>query len=82
MMENVRGSALGAVFMGVLAMVLIYTVTVFMPKIAAFVDKLLGKTADSRQEKISDAHAEPSPARVEQDYKVHDIYEGEKNLDD
>ena len=55
---------------GIAAMVLIYIVTVFLPKIAAAVDRLLGRE-----------NKEPPP-RNEEEYKVCDIYEGEKNLDD
>ncbi len=74
----------GAAVMGILAMALIYAVTVFLPKIAAGVDKLLGGKAESgkKQADIPDDNAEPSPERVGESYKVYDIYEGEMNLDD
>lgn len=52
------------------AMVLIYIVTANLPKIAAKVDKLLGR----------DKKKEP-PVKAE-DYKVNDIYEARKNDDD
>lgn len=69
-----EGSVLGAVAMGVLAMVLIYILTAKLQTIAGFVDKILG-----RDEKLP---PRPSPERVEEEYKVYDIYEGEMNLDD
>lgn len=62
-----------AVFMGVLAMALIYALTANMQRIAAFVDKLLGTGNNPH---------DPNPERVEGEYKVYDIYEGEMNLDD
>ena len=76
--ETSSVTAFEAVFLGVLAMTLIYAVTVFLPKIAAAVDRLMGK----KQEEFPECDAEPSPARVEDNYKVYDIYEGELNLDD
>lgn len=61
----------GAVLLaGIAAMVLIYIVTVCLPKIAAAVDRLLGR----------ENKATPFPK--EEEYKVYDIYEGEKNLED
>lgn len=55
---------------GIAAMVLIYIVTVYLPKIAAAVDRLFGR------------ENKETPPRSEEEYKVYDIYEGEKNLDD
>ena len=55
---------------GIAAMVLIYIVTVFLPKIAAAVDRLLGR------------EKKETPSQSEEDYRVYDIYEGEKKLDD
>ena len=37
---------------------------------------------NGKKKNIPDDKAEPSPARVEDNYKVYDIYEGEMNLDD
>ena len=53
----------------IVAMVLIYIVTANLPKIAAKVDKLLGR----------DKKEEP-PVKAE-DYKVNDIYEVQKDDD-
>ncbi len=64
------GTGGAALLMGLLAMVLIYLVTELMPKIAAAVDRLFGIKGEK-----------PPPAAAG-DYKVKDIYEGEKNLDD
>ena len=55
---------------GLAAMVLIYIVTVNLPKIAAAVDRLLGR------------ENKETPPESEDNYKVYDIYEGEKNLPD
>ncbi|MGN0637351.1 MAG: hypothetical protein ACI4J0_03175 [Huintestinicola sp.] len=55
---------------GIAAMVLIYIVTVFLPKIAAAVDRLLGR------------ENKETPPPKEEEYRVCDIYEGEKDLDD
>lgn len=57
-----------------IALVLIYVLTVNLQKIAAAVDKLLGRGMGSDGGKAA-------PERVRDDeYKVYDIYEGEKNL--
>lgn len=74
-----------ALILGTLAMVLIYIVTASLPKIAAKVDKLLGRDPaenGKKQDDIPNDDAEPSPARVGDNYKAYDIYEGEMNLDD
>lgn len=55
---------------GLAAIVLIYIVTVNLPKIAAAVDRLLGRENKG------------TPTQNEEEYKVYDIYEGEKNLPD
>ncbi|MCM1578700.1 MAG: hypothetical protein NC078_07895 [Ruminococcus sp.] len=70
-------SAGAAVGMAVLAMVLIYAVTANLQKIAAAVDKILGRKPDDS----AASGVEPIPERVE-GYKVKDIYEGELNLND
>ena len=70
-----------AVLLGVIAMALIFAVTVFLPKIAAAVDKVLGRDNGKMQADVPNDDAEPSPARVQDDYKVYDIYDGELNLD-
>lgn len=64
-------SAAGAVLTGIIAIALIYLVTVFLPKIAAAVDKLLDRNVKK------DVQAEN-----EGDYKVYDIYQGELNTQD
>ena len=71
-------SAGAAVGMAVLAMVLIYIVTANLQKIAAAVDRLLGRKPDDS----AASGVEPIPERVEGNYKVKHIYEGELNLDD
>ena len=74
--EAVGGSAQNAapawamLLSGIAAMVLICIVTVYLPKIAAAVDRLL-----VRENK-------ETPPQNEEEYKVCDIYEGEKNLHD
>lgn len=55
---------------GLAALVLIYIVTVFLPKIAAAADRLLGR------------ENKEAPPRSEEEYRVYDIYEGENDLDD
>lgn len=65
-------SGAAALITGILAMVLIYAVTVLLPKIAAAVDKALD---------IKRSEVPPAPAG-DDNYKVKDIYEGELNLDD
>lgn len=65
------------------AMVLIYLVTAFLPKIAAAVDRARGKTSGKKSGDIPDDKAEPSPERVEEDikgsdpadYRVHSLFE-------
>lgn len=54
---------------GLAAMILIYLVTVFLPKIAAAVDKLLGR------------ENKDAPPPNAEEYKVRDIYEGEDGED-
>ena len=54
---------------GLTAMILIYIVAVFLPKIAAAVDKLLGRE-----------NKDATPQNAEE-YKVRDIYEGEDGED-
>lgn len=71
-----------ALITGIIAMVLIYLVTTFLPKMAAAVDKAWDSISGRKKKNIPDDKAEPSPARVEDNYKVYDIYEGEMNLDD
>lgn len=71
-------SAGAAIGMAVLAMVLIYIVTANLQKIAGAVDRLLGRKPDD----CAASSREPIPERVEDNYKVKDIYEGEMNLDD
>ena len=63
--ETTAAPAWAMLLAGLAAMILIYLVTIFLPKIAAAVDKLLG-----REKKDI-----PSPNAEE--YKVRDIYEGE-----
>lgn len=55
---------------GIAAMVLIYIVTIYLPKIAAAVDRLFGRE-----------NKETPPPKAEE-YRVNDIYEGEKSLED
>ena len=69
MNTEITSTALGVILSGLLAMVLIYLVTAFLPKIAAAVDRLLG-----REKK------ETPPIKAEE-YEVCDIYEGEKQSD-
>lgn len=79
------GSAMplgSALITGIIAMVLIYLLTTFLPKMAAAVDKAWDSISGKKKKNIPDDKAEPSPARVEDNYKVYDIYEGEMNLDD
>lgn len=76
--EASSASPWAAVGMAVLAMALIYIVTANLQKIAAVVDKLLGRKPDDS----AASGVEPIPERVEENYKVKDIYEGELNLDD
>ena len=71
-----------ALITGTIAMVLIYLLTTFLPKMAAAVDKAWDSISGKKKKNIPDDKAEPSPARVEDNYKVYDIYEGEMNLDD
>ena len=71
-------SAGAAVGMAVLAIVLIYIVTANLQKIAGAVDRLLGRKPDDS----AASGVEPIPERVEENYRVKDIYEGELNLDD
>ncbi|MCC8043536.1 MAG: hypothetical protein LIO69_08555 [Oscillospiraceae bacterium] len=61
-------SILPNIFLGVLALALIWLVAEFSPKIAAWVDSLLGRGGkkDNSSEKKSDG--------------LYDIYEGENNL--
>lgn len=74
--EAVQGStqntapAWAVLLAGIAAMVLIYIVTICLPKIAAAVDRLLGR---ENKETLT---------QNEEEYKVYDIYEGEKNLPD
>lgn len=74
--EAVGGSAQNAapawamLLSGIAAMVLICIVTVYLPKIAAAVDRLFGR------------ENKETPPQSEEEYKVCDIYEGEKNLPD
>ncbi len=91
-METAQSISIGmALVLGIAAMLLIYLVTLLLPKIAAAVDKaLFGKNADEgvnnkgeRAEDIRKDFAEPSPARVEDNFfKAADIYEGENSLDE
>lgn len=76
--DKPAASAGAAVGMAVLAMVLIYIVTANLQKIAAAVDRLLGRKPDDS----AASGVEPIPERVEENYRVKDIYEGEMNLDD
>lgn len=69
MNTEITSSAIGIILSGLLAMVLIYLVTAFMPKIAAAVDRLLG---------IEKKEAPPIKA---EEYEVCDIYQGEKQSD-
>ncbi|MGN1105690.1 MAG: hypothetical protein ACI4RH_03500, partial [Huintestinicola sp.] len=55
---------------GIAAMVLIYIVTISLPKIVAAVDRLFGRE-----------NKETPPPKAEE-YRVNDIYEGEKSLED
>lgn len=71
MSEKASAEGLSAIIAGVAAMILIVIVTVTLPKIAAFVDRLFGR------EKAKPPA--PCPERVEENYKVYDIYEGELN---
>lgn len=71
-------NAAAAVLTGVIAMVLIYIVTANLQKIAAAADRLLGRKPDDS----AASGTEPIPERVEDNYKVYDIYEGEINLGD
>lgn len=71
-------NAAAAVLTGVIAMVLIYIVTANLKKIADAVDRLLSHKPDDS----AASGREPVPERVEGNYKVYDIYEGEKNLGD
>ena len=83
--STASGSAMplgSALITGIIAMVLIYLLTTFLPKMAAAVDKAWDSISGKKKENIPDDKAEPSPARVEDNYKVYDIYEGEMNLDD
>lgn len=60
-------------------MALIFIITVFLPKIAAAVDRIMGKKSGN----IPDDKAEPSPERVGNvnngsdpaDYEVHSLFE-------
>ena len=76
--DKPAASAGAAVGMAILAMVLIYIVTANLQKIAGAVDRLLGRKPDDS----AASGVEPIPERVEGNYKVKDIYEGELNLDD
>ncbi|WP_432650633.1 hypothetical protein [Huintestinicola sp.] len=69
---NAQNSAPGWAMLlsGIAAMVLICIVTVYLPKIAAAVDRLLGR------------ENKETTSPKEEEYKVYDIYEGEKNLPD
>ena len=83
--STASGSAMqlgSALITGTIAMVLIYMLTTFLPKMAAAVDKAWDSISGKKKKNIPDDKAEPSPARVEDNYKVYDIYEGEMNLDD
>ena len=83
--STASGSAMSlgsALITGTIAMVLIYLLTTFLPKMAAAVDKAWDSISGKKKKNIPDDKAEPSPARVEDNYKVYDIYEGEMNLDD
>lgn len=83
--STASGSAMplgSALITGIIAMVLIYLLTTFLPKMAAAVDKAWDSISGKKKKNIPDDKAEPSPARVEDNYKVYDIYEGEMNLDD
>ncbi|MCM1524862.1 MAG: hypothetical protein NC120_10440 [Ruminococcus sp.] len=64
-------SAGAVVLTGIIAVTLIYVVTSFLPNIAAAADKLLGRKG-----------GKPNSEESGDGYKVYDIYEGEKNLDD
>lgn len=64
-------SAAGAVLTGIIAIALIYLVTVFLPKIAAAADKLLDRNVKKDVQAENDG-----------DYKVYDIYQGELNIKD
>lgn len=68
--ETTAAPAWAMLLTGLAAMILIYLVTVFLPKIAAAVDKLLGREKKGIR---------PEAAET---YKVYDIYEGEKNSED
>ena len=57
-------------------------ITGIIAKMAAAVDKAWDSISGKKKKNIPDDKAEPSPARVEDNYKVYDIYEGEMNLDD
>lgn len=63
-----------ALLAGLLAMVLIYAVTAALPKIAAAVDKLLGRVIPPGK------NAPPNGG--EENYRPNDIYSGEDNLQD
>lgn len=69
--SRVSGGGVWAVAAGLLAMILIYTLTALLPKIAAAADRLLDKLIKPREDKKPPVSGE---------YKVYDIYEGEMNL--
>ena len=69
MNTEITSTALGVILSGLLAMALIYLVTAFMPKIAAAVDRLLGR------------EKKETPPITAEEYEVCDIYEGEKQSD-
>lgn len=76
-------SAFEAVAGAAAAMVLIYLVTAFLPKIAAAIDRARGRTSEKKCSDIPDDKAEPSPERVDEDnkgnapsdYRVHSLFE-------
>ena len=67
--ETTAAPAWAMLLTGLAAMILISLVTVFLPKIAAVVDKLLGR------------ETKDTPPPNAEEYKVRDIYEGEDGED-
>lgn len=69
----------GTIVCAVLAMVLIYAVTANLSKIAAAVDRMLGRGADSGD---SLGDREKKASRTADGYSVADIYNGERDFAD